>query len=1272
MLVNKDNNEQLAALELLFLKLQSLADSIIQCENSNSKQEHYIDEYCHVLEAMRSKFNLLNNYFAAISCQFVYGNLLAIRENKAPVSIAVKRMLIEWPPVIEFILQNQKSESQEAKLITILSSTSWNMPFRHSQLKLFKKRLRQFKNIQQNIQPNQNSASVQISSHSDEVAFDEFSDDLPVSQNDNNEFSSITDANEKSISNISEDFDELCTSHDNDDTENMSLEELMALAESEQEEYKDDEKVTFDNNLEQKQLVEDDVDSNLTSAIQNETTNINSNDSFESDVKLDELMNFDIEENIEVEGQPHTNVVLDSYFLSIKDILGEIEHALSRWNELAEMEINNVTEKCLLCAASAKDVQLEGSSWYFENLAEWLCRHNYTEAEIQTKTAFDFSYYYCFINEKSEESILSLFQYLIEIEFNQLDSTLIEESSALFCEEMLQEELRENKDREYKSVDNDDVNIEIPSDAQVTLVDMFLQEAPMHVEELTHHLEAFTKSNSDLSHLISAQRCVHTLKGAAATIGINGLVNIAHEFEDILGFLADEQSVFPQKVVDFIFRVADKLAEICEYLCENGRLPDYLLLTLQSLTDISFYRSKEMPTMELISKQQDKFNLFLQEGNNNNQSVLAATDENDEEKRKEVTDTTDNSKSLLKSESDNKSNKKSGSVIRVAKEELEKILKNVGENTILQGQIEDEYGQIKRNFTELDSLTEKIQRTIFQFENYIDLQVTSRNRGRYSANETRENSGADEFDPLEVNRMDELHTYLNQIVESVSDLREVKGQTKNRLSSMEMLFQRQVSSAKVMESDIMATRMVPVNSIVPRLERCIRQVSRLLNKNINLNIIGQSISIDVDVLNVLTDPLMHILRNAADHGIESSEERINKGKNESGTITLKFMQKGHSIFVTCEDDGQGINYDKVREKLISEGVIQSHDIVTDKELSHYLMKPGFSTRDTVTSTSGRGVGMDVVHQSVFSYGGYIEINSLKNVGCKVEITLPVTMVSKHVLITRVAETLYAIPSNIVINAFASGSGEVRKIGEKLNFNFGDKNYSLHFLAQLLSEELNEINKEEFLSKKPGMIIRSELGEKAIFVDEVIGCKDIVLKKFGLFLPHLKGVQGAATLGDGSIIAVLEFNELLASGSQVVSFKNNKVNQSPQINEGLKKVLVVEDSLSTRRMLEQLVADSGYEVKSVIDGIEAVQLLKNWRPDLILSDLELPRLNGLELASHVRSRREISDIPIVMITSRYTEKHKESAKKAGVTAYLTKPFSEVEVLSHIENLTKDVA
>ena len=255
--------------------------------------------------------------------------------------------------------------------------------------------------------------------------------------------------------------------------------------------------------------------------------------------------------------------------------------------------------------------------------------------------------------------------------------------------------------------------------------------------------------------------------------------------------------------------------------------------------------------------------------------------------------------------------------------------------------------------------------------------------------------------------------------------------------------------------------------------------------------------------------------------------------------------------------------------------------------------------------------------------------------------------------------------------FAPQSGDFKTIGKRLNFYFGGENYPSHYSGNYLADSSGELNQNE-LQKKPGVIVRTDSGAKAIFFDEVLDCRDIVLKKFGKHLPHLKGVHGAATLGDGQIVAVLEVNELVQKQANNYFDRHSNHLQKTNSEQLNNRVLVVEDSLSTRRTLEQLVADSGYDVKTAIDGIEAIQIMKNWKPNVILSDLELPRLNGLELTTHVRTSKELEDIPVIMITSRYTKKHREHAQKVGVSVYLTKPFSEIDVMSNIENMTRETA
>ncbi|TQV89071.1 hybrid sensor histidine kinase/response regulator [Aliikangiella coralliicola] len=1350
MLSQRELSEQEAELSTLLVKLQDRADSYAKGDLDVPKDNALLREYSDIVEEFRRQCCLSGLDFASAVSQFVKRNLMAYQDSDKPLGAARLRLLLDWPNALGAVLDEPESDARTNRLLALVSTQCWIDPISQSHLNLLKKRLARFKEVRrnstnsspihseskpqlldQNIDPDlisekwESEELVQDNSKLSNFEADSFesdsfepdSQDIPLvndivdlplealimtpqteeddranenktllcNEREDESFTHVTGETEMQLDvQLEEDKESAPLVQDAEqdlkDNSGISLDELMAFTTDDPESNE----LKFDTNAEENQSIENNTAEDI---LKNVPPLLTENGEQDSSISPS------FPDSQELGEQNLYRQTIGELTIELHQLLAQIVLNKTDENNSNVEQLTQQKKQCIILFDSLNEVteqnSLKGSAWFFNHLktsfSEFDLSQSTTKKYIATVQKHLTDYIICTTNI-NETNLLTFMRELLNDGFCDLPESQIEDASVLLCEELFNENDTQSKDTLEEALEND-IDLTIPADAQTILVEMFLQEAPLHIEELTEHLQLYSAEPDKMEHLVSAQRCVHTLKGAAGTIGITGLVNISHRFEDILGYLAEENGPFSKEIVNFIFRIADSLADTCEYLLGNTEEPKDLQLVLQTLIDVISGYNKGLSVSQTAAQIQLDYDMkfgLLSTAERTTQESMPTTLEAPEQSNSTASQTTANSESNLEQEKiseeaispavDNpiliskspaeKKHHENAAMVRVAKNDLEKILRNVGETTVLQGHLDDEYQHVKSMIGTLDQLSEKMQKTVFEFENYIDIRAVSDSERKL----TRSSVKQEEFDPLEVNRMNELHTYLNQIVESLSDIKQVENSIKNRLGGLDSIFQKQVNLNKSMESDVLRTRMIPVKTIVPRLERCVRQVSRLLNKQVDFEITGQSINIDLDVLNMLMDPLMHVLRNSVDHGIELPEERQSSDKLPTGEIALSFKQKGHSIVVSCKDDGRGIDYEKIKQKLIASGLITKEQNLPEKTLIQYLLQPGFSTSDSVTATSGRGIGMDVVSQKITESGGYLEINSKPEQGCEVVLTLPITMVSQHVLIVKSAGVLYALPTNTLIQAFAPNSGSFKTIGDKLNFFFGNENYTTYYLNNYIGGEKTSLSEEEF-AKRAGVIVRTDSGPKALFVDEVLNCRDIVLKKFGEFLPHIPGVHGAATLGDGQIVAILELNELLQSSTHLQN-KNADVLQDRVVPvASTNKVLIVEDSLSTRRMLEQLVSDTGYEVKTAIDGIEAIQILKSWHPDVILSDLELPRLNGLELTAHVRANDELENTPVIMITSRYTDKHREHARKVGVNAYLTKPFSETDVLSNIEMMTE---
>ncbi len=512
----------------------------------------------------------------------------------------------------------------------------------------------------------------------------------------------------------------------------------------------------------------------------------------------------------------------------------------------------------------------------------------------------------------------------------------------------------------------------------------------------------------------------------------------------------------------------------------------------------------------------------------------------------------------------------------------------------------------------------------------------------------------------------ELHTVSRRLLEAVTDVREMSQGVEDGLLACNGLLTNQRRLQQENESTIMRTRMVPIKTLAPRLQRGVRQACRLTGKEAELVVRGGETLMDNNVLNSMTDPLMHLLRNAVDHGIEQPEERELIGKSRVGAIVLDFAREGNTIVARCRDDGAGLEYAAIRHIALERGLIQETQHLSEEELGRLILQPGFSTRSQATQVSGRGIGMDAVYNQVQALKGSLHITSEANKGCLIELRLPITLMSTHGLLVRTGMDVFAVSDRGVEQLLYPGAGELSQIGNKTTYQIGEEIFEATFLRDLLNQGLDQ--RSETRTLYPALLVREESGRnRVVFVQEIIDSLTLVVKNLGRYIPDIKGMIGVTILGDGSVTPVLDLPDLLRRPTR--TYTGPVALEAATSAEGNAPVaLVVDDSLSARRALAEFMKDLGFEVRAAGDGLEAVAILEHKMPDILLVDLEMPRMNGLELTSHVRSRDTMKHLPVIMITSRSTEKHRHSAAQAGVDAYLIKPFAEDELMAYIHQLT----
>ena len=784
-------------------------------------------------------------------------------------------------------------------------------------------------------------------------------------------------------------------------------------------------------------------------------------------------------------------------------------------------------------------------------------------------------------------------------------------------------EVLERADKRQTQATAEDVSLELPDDVDQDLLEAMLQEMPKQTEEFSAAIQSLSVGGS-LEDINVAQRVAHTLKGAGNTVGIRGIAIIAHQIEDILLALAKHETLPPEPLVVMMVEVADCLEAMSEALAGIGEAPDNALEVLQSILDWANQIDREgIPTddkLPVVKAEKTKTSDLKKDGN--------------------VTEKTS-------------TDKVPEQMLRIPVSLVDDLLRLEGEEIIFTGQVHERIKRITEQSKTMQDHYISVQKLGGKLEELIDVKDMSALLQQHHQD--------DNFDALEMDQYSELHTCTRWLIEAATDIHDMGQSVMSQLASLEELVVRQGRINRESQEVALRTRMVPVNTIFSRLQRSVRQTCKATKKKVNLNLEGGETLIVSDVLNDMVDPLMHILRNAIDHGIEDVAEREKAGKPLEGNITLEFHREGGNILVRAQDDGAGIDVDGIRQTAIECGLLTPGQEITEEELILMILRPNFSTRKETTHVSGRGIGMDAVNVRVIELGGLLELKSEKGKGCLIEMKLPVSMISIHALLVSAGREIIAIINRGIEQILHADDGELSQNGEGMIFKTAGETYPVRNLTEMLNIQDRRSSSRQ---SRPVILVRCKDGIYAVLVDSVIDSQDIVVKGFGQYIPKLHGITGVTILGDGSVKPVIDMPEFLTS-----PFERRVITDDFEVTGiyDLPVAVVVDDSLSARRSLTQLMQDSGYEVREARDGIEAIEILNGIKPVILLIDMEMPRMNGIELTAHVRSHESTADIPIIMITSRSTAKHREEAKKVGVNSHFTKPFGEDDLLEEIERL-----
>jgi chemosensory pili system protein ChpA (sensor histidine kinase/response regulator) len=602
-------------------------------------------------------------------------------------------------------------------------------------------------------------------------------------------------------------------------------------------------------------------------------------------------------------------------------------------------------------------------------------------------------------------------------------------------------------------------------------------------------------------------------------------------------------------------------------------------------------------------------------------------------------------------------------MVKVSAELLDELVNLAGETSIFRGRIEQQVNDAQIALNEMETTIERMRDQLRRLDTETQGRILSRQQV------DAERLGYEEFDPLEMDRHSQLQQLSRALFESASDLLDLKETLDRRNHDAENLLQQQGRINTELQEGLMRTRMVPFERMLPRLKRIVRQVAEELDKDVAFVVGNAEGEMDRNVLERMAAPLEHMLRNAVDHGLESAEVRLAAGKPAQGQISLDLSREGGDIVFDIRDDGAGVPLEAVRRKAIKRGMLAPEAEISDRDVLQFILQPGFSTAEKITQISGRGVGMDVVHEEVRQLGGSMSIDSVPGQGVHFRIRLPFTVSVNRALMVQCGEDQYAIPLNTI-------EGIVRVLPNDLEghfridpprYQYGGQTYELCYLGELLKTA----PRPKLLGQNlplPVLLVHYNDRRIAVLVDTMAGTREIVVKSLGAQFAAVQGVSGATILGDGRVVLILD----LLAPIRAMQARVAQTPTLPEIDSEPHKpllVMVVDDSVTVRKVTSRLLERHGMNVLTAKDGVDAMLLLEEHMPDLMLLDIEMPRMDGFEVATQVRNDERLQHLPIIMITSRTGQKHRDRAMAIGVNDYLGKPYQESVLLESIAHWSK---
>lgn len=775
------------------------------------------------------------------------------------------------------------------------------------------------------------------------------------------------------------------------------------------------------------------------------------------------------------------------------------------------------------------------------------------------------------------------------------------------------------------------------------LAGIFLEEANELLEAIDGALQEWSKDRNDPGYVAELQRHLHTLKGGARMAGITPMGDLSHEMESVFTRVVDGHLPVSGEMFAVVQRSVDRLHRMLEQVYAREAIVDggdlirdmrILLGGVESQLAEAFGPTAAQPAAPALS-------------------------------------TADEASFTVAEEAGRAGERRSGAriqheLVRVRGDLIESLLNAAGEVSIYRSRLNQQLSTMTFNLTEMDNTVARLRDQLRKLEIETEAQILFQ-----FEKETGEDAAHSDFDPLELDRYSLLQQLSRGLAETVSDLLSIQQLLVQQAREAETLLLQQSRVNTDMQDGLMRTRMVPFSNQAQRLRRLVRQTADDVGKQAELKLVGAEGEMDRQILERVMGPLEHMMRNAVIHGIETPAERKKAGKPEQGSISIHLYREASEVVMQISDDGAGLNVAAIRKKAESLGLMRKGAKISDDDVVQFIVEAGFSTAETVTQAAGRGVGMDVVASEIKQLGGGLRIRNTPGKGAHFTVRLPFTLAISQALMITVAEEPYAIPLPAIEGIVRIPRADLLRYMQEENpvFSYGGREFSLQYLGVLLGLGIPQLPEE--LETVPVLLVRAGEHSSALVTEGMQGSREIVVKSVGPQISNIRGISGATLMGDGSIVVILDpaglVRAVAAAAAQGTALEAAQRVAEEDATEAQTFAMVVDDSITVRRVTQRLLERYGMRVITAKDGVDALALLQEHMPDVMLLDIEMPRMDGYELATNMRNDARTREIPIIMITSRTGEKHRTRAMEIGVNSYLGKPFQESELLEEIAKL-----